>query len=292
MEYILNELSLNGQYPGIEEFYTSGLSHINNILNEIRISNALLLKKSDFYGREVMPGVQLYQILYNEGARINDSIRRMKVTLGALQKRPYWDENSCQDSAVVYRRVDEGLEADISGSGVAEAFARGGCTVSFGLSDYEVDTIGIKCSDDKEEDEPHVIHNLHRAGMLPDVLFKSGVIGIDEYIPGKFRTKLDFSETDASHGLNLIDNVNSAVFIDSFRNFEEKDWQQILTDKGLDYKPFSNNRKTRRFFSTEQWRKGVYKFRIDKEIRCFGHREDDIFYVWRIDLDHRLSDLG
>lgn len=82
MEYILNELSLNGQYPGIEEFYTSGLSHINNILNEIRISNALLLKKSDFYGREVMPGVQLYQILYNEGARINDSIRRMKVTLG------------------------------------------------------------------------------------------------------------------------------------------------------------------------------------------------------------------
>ena len=100
MEYILNELSLNGQYPGIEEFYTSGLSHINNILNEIRISNALLLKKSDFYGREVMPGVQLYQILYNEGARINDSIRRMKVTLGALQKRPYWDENSCQDSRI------------------------------------------------------------------------------------------------------------------------------------------------------------------------------------------------
>lgn len=110
--------------------------------------------------------------------------------------------------------------------------------------------------------------------------------------PGNSAQSLISLRLTPRSGLNLIDNVNSAVFIDSFRNFEEKDWQQILTDKGLDYKPFSNNRKTRRFFSTEQWRKVVYKFRIDKEIRCFGHREGDIFYVWRIDLDHRLSDLG
>lgn len=293
MDFILNELSLNGQYSTADEFYSSGLSQMNGILAEIRADDAsLILKKSDFYSREVTPGVQFYQLLHNKEARINDAIRRLKISMSALQNRPFWDEEPQQDSAIGYRRVDQGLEADVSGSGVAEAFARGVCTVSFCKSDYETDTIAIKCSDDDEEDDPHLIRNLHRPGMLPDALFASGAIGIDGYIRKKFCTKLDFSEADGAHGLNLVDNVNGTLFIESFRNFEAKDWQQILTDKGLDYKPFSKNRNTKRFFSPEQWRRGVYKFRIDQEKRCFGHREGDVFHVWRIDLDHILSDLG
>ena len=36
--------------------------------------------------------------------------------------------------------------------------------------------------------------------------------------------KLDFSLIDDTHGFSLIDNENQNEFIDSFRKFEELDW--------------------------------------------------------------------
>ena len=45
-------------------------------------------------------------------------------------------------------------------------------------------------------------------------------------------------------------------------------------------------------FSTELWAKGIHKFRVSQEIRCFGYREGDKFHLLRIDLDHVLSDKG
>ena len=52
--------------------------------------------------------------------------------------------------------------------------------------------------------------------------------------------------------------------------FESLSWQQIVTDDGLDYKEFSKNKKTGTYFSDDEWRAGVHKFRIDQKIRCFG----------------------
>ena len=46
------------------------------------------------------------------------------------------------------------------------------------------------------------------------------------------------------------------------------------------------------YFSLEDWDKGVKKFRISQEIRCFGYVLENVFYVRRIDLDHILSDKG
>lgn len=61
---------------------------------------------------------------------------------------------------------------------------------------------------------------------------------------------------------------------------------------GFDYKEFHKNKNTRAYFTPEQWDKGIHKFRISQEIRCFGYRENDRFHLYRIDLDHVLSDKG
>lgn len=115
---------------------------------------------------------------------------------------------------------------------------------------------------------------------------------MDEYIKRAFAKRFNFDEISASNGLNLISDDNMDVFMSCFEDFAEKDWQSIITDSGLDYKPFNKNRNTKKFFDAEKWDKGVWKFRIDREKRCFGHREGEMFYVWRIDLDHKLSDWG
>ena len=71
-----------------------------------------------------------------------------------------------------------------------------------------------------------------------------------------------------------------------------KNWIAIATDKGLDYKTYNKNKKSKRYFSDEQWKKGIKKFRITQRNRCFGYVNNGIFYVLRFDLDHELSDVG
>ncbi len=104
--------------------------------------------------------------------------------------------------------------------------------------------------------------------------------------------KLDFSLIDDTYGFSLIDNENQNEFIDSFRKFEELDWNAIATDKGLDYKTYNKNKKSRRYFSDNLWKKGIKKFKITQWNRCFGYVNNGIFYVLRFDLDHELNDVG
>ena len=54
---------------------------------------------------------------------------------------------------------------------------------------------------------------------------------------------------DDTHGFSLIDNENQNEFIDSFRKFEELDWNAIATDNGLDYKTYNKIKKSKRYFS-------------------------------------------
>ena len=125
------------------------------------------------------------------------------------------------------------------------------------------------------------------------LVWKEGELSLKKYITTHFgEGKLDFSLIDDTHGFSLIDNENQNEFIDSFRKFEELNRNAIATDKGLDYKTYNKNKKSKRYFSDEQWKKGIKKFRITQRNRCFGYVNNGIFYVLRFDLDHELSDVG
>ena len=54
----------------------------------------------------------------------------------------------------------------------------------------------------------------------------------------------------------------------------------------------TKNKKIKRYFSDDLWKKGVKKFRITQRNRCFGYVDNGVFYVLRFDLDHELSDVG
>lgn len=62
--------------------------------------------------------------------------------------------------------------------------------------------------------------------------------------------------------------------------------------KGWITKGIIKNKKIKRYFSDDLWKKGVKKFRITQRNRCFGYVDNGVFYVLRFDLDHELSDVG
>lgn len=290
MDCILNELSLNGQFSTIQNFVESGVKPIVDVMNDmVKCGVALLYKKSTFYSCFVTSDKNFYDVIFGDCSRQNDEIRRFKNKLARLQNEPYWDSIPKQDSNVDYlweKRVGEIV--NVNNTALAEVYARKMYLISFTHDDF----IGRKVKVKEKDKEFLEIPNIWAGGQLQDELFNSGQLRLSDYLPSKFARKLNFSELKQKDGFDNITKANLNLFLDSFRMFENKSWQGIFTDDGLEFKEFHQNRKTKNFFSAKYWSKGIYKFRVNDKIRCFGYKSNGLFYLLRIDLDHKLSDLG
>ena len=294
MEYVLNEQSLKGQYADGDRFATEGMTPLLGViqtLSSFGVSD--ILKISSFYNSEVAPDIKLYELMQG---RMSAPILAVCSRLSRMQGEPFWDLEPRQDLSKHYFIKRPGEEdavedKDVSGTGVAEAYARKGCMISFKGGGYDDPTEKVRCEDEIEYgDTP--ISNLHDREETEQFLFDSGQIDYQSYIKSRFSGKLVYDELSTSHGLNLVNRYNFQEFINSFRDFEDYSWQQIITSDGFDYKEFHKNKYTKAYFTPEQWEMGIHKFRISQEIRCFGRRENDRFHLYRIDLDHILSDKG
>lgn len=282
---IINELSLNGQFSDSQDFWKNGMPPFHKALQDaLSFSIRCLFKKMDFYEAQATPDKTLHDLLKAQEARIIDEARMYKSTLARAINNPFWDSAPLQDPCAKYM-VDE---TNVSGSSVAEATARPVCLLSFIRSPYENHPITVTKDGEKIE-----VGNIWKEKQLYSILFERGELPLEKYITTRFSGgKLDFSLIDDSNGFSLIDNENQNEFIDSFCKFEKLDWNTIMTDKGLDYKTYNKNKRSRHYFSKEQWEKGIKKFRITQRNRCFGYVENGIFYVLRFDLNHELSDVG
>ena len=282
---IINELSLNGQFSDSNDFWKNGMPPFYKALRDaMSLGIRHMFKKVDFYVSQATPDKTIHDLLTAPESRIIDEARIYKSTLARTINNPFWNEYSQQDSNAHYF-VEEN---DVSGSSVAEAAARSVCLLSFVRSVYKKHPIVV--TKDKETIK---VCNIWKERQLHSILFEKGELSLEKYITIHFSGgKLDFSLIDVTNGFSLIGNDNKNEFIDSFRKFEELDWNAIATDKGLDYKKYNKNKKSKRYVSNDQWEKGTMKFRITKRNRCFGYVKDDVFHVLRFDLDHKLSNDG
>lgn len=290
MEFIINELSLHGQYRDIDDFSCTGAVSMNGILSELRMLNmSILLKKTTLYERKVTAFYSLYNVLCGTASRTNDCIRKFKGLLASLFNEPYWDTEPKHNVNSTYTMTKaDGISTDVSGSSIAEAQARKAYLISFEPSDFTLSPLRIRING---EDTEHNIHNIFHHGESREILLKERLIGYNEYFTGKY-SKLDFSRLSKRYGFNLLTQTNIELFKDAFRMFDSLSWQEIPSHDGLDYKPFNRNSNTKGYFTLEQWNIGIYKFRVSDKFRCFGYRQGDVFFVIRIDLEHTLSDKG
>ena len=294
MEFVLNEQSLKGQYADGDRFAIEGMTPLLGVIQTLySFGVSDILKISTFYNSEIAPNKKLHELMQG---RMSVPVMAVCSRLSRMQGEPYWDCSPCQDISKHYfiqrpGAEDAVVDKDVTGTGVAETYARRGCMISFNGGGYDDSTENIRCEDEpKYGDTP--ITNLHDKGETEQFLFDSGQIDCQSYIRSRYCGKLVYDELSTNHGLNLVNRYNFQEFINSFRDFEDYTWQQIITSDGFDYKEFHKNKNTRAYFTPDQWEKGIHKFRITQEIRCFGYRENDRFHLYRIDLDHILSDKG
>lgn len=294
MEYVLNELSLKGQYADSDSFAIEGMIPLLGVIQTLSSFGVNdILKISTFYNSKVAPDKKLHELMQG---RLSAPVLAVCSLLSRMQGEPYWDLAPRQDISKRYFIQRQGeddaiVDIDVAGTGIAEAYARKGCLISFKGGDYDNPTENVR-SEDEMDYGKSPMSNLHDKDETEQFLFDSGQIDFQGYIKSRFCGKLFYDELSAKNGLNLVNRYNFREFINSFRDFEDYTWQQIITSDSFDYKEFHKNKQTRAYFTQEQWDKGIHKFRITQEIRCFGYRDGDRFHLYRIDLDHILSDKG
>ena len=281
MEVLINELSLEGQYFSVNNFLSDGLSVFINVLDEISISNNILLKKYDFYSSKITKEKTLHDILVGNISREYDQIRKFKRKLAMLFEEPFWedDKKHSDDDTYLFDNVK------INGSSLAESCERDKVVVSFLHSKFKILKIPVL----KNQDEISV-DNLYDEFHFLELIRSRKELSFEEYARLKFAdTKLNFSLIDDKLGFALLNTTaEENAFLSSFDKFIKMKWDDILKDDGFDYKTYKGHDIFERKYSN----KNVCKFRTSQRYRCFGFRENDTFFVIRFESDHKLSDRG
>ncbi|MCJ7525313.1 MAG: hypothetical protein MUP71_08835 [Candidatus Aminicenantes bacterium] len=278
MQILFNELSLTGQFHDQDAFIKNGLLLFVGVLKEMQRFSTVLLKRSDAWNKMITPSITLHSFLINNAFRKSDEVRRWKLAIVDLTKEPFWDHDSKQNPDSTY--LLDG--ADIRGSSSAEACERDKAIVSFVSSSASIDPLNIIRNGINVP-----LLNLTRSGKLIESLWTNKHISFESYLKTRFSGgKLDFSKVEKKIDFNKIQSEEQFLFIGTFKKIEGLTWDQVYSDKGLDYKEYHGN------ISVHNRSIKTYKFRASKKIRCHGYREKDSFVIVGFEIDHKLSDRG
>lgn len=276
MQVLFNELSLTGQFSDQDDFVRNALLPFIGVLKEMEGFSTLLFTKSDVWNEMVTPTSNLHSFLIARSP--SDEVRRLKSAIVNLTKEPFWDSNSKQNPNSKY--LFNG--SDITGSSPAEACERDKVVVSFLSSEASSDPLNIIRN---KINVP--LLNLTHSGKLTELLWSNNKISFESYLKARFSGgKLDFSRVDEKMDFSAIHSTEQSLFIDAFRKFETLSWEQIHTDRGLDYKEYHGT------ISASYRSVKTHKFRASQKFRCHGYRENDLFIVIGFETNHRLSDQG
>lgn len=273
MEIIINELSLSGQFNNEDDFLDN-LKKLLPIINLIDKLEFILLKNYSFFSSQITPNKKLNEILYSRDNRV----RRIKSYLLKLAQPPYWEDtkkHSCQYDTYTYNSID------ICGTSLAEASQRDKLILSFKHDNYDNERLQIKKNDNNID-----IVNILSKDILLDNLYQNDTIDALVFCRHKFlNSNLNFENLEKGYAFNKLNNSQITKFIDTFNTFSALSWTDINNSDGLKYKQYRGD-----WFKDDY--PAIYKFRVSSKYRCFGYRKEDIFYILRFEIDHKVSDGG
>lgn len=289
MDILINELSLDSQFQNLDEFVKC-LPEIIKCLRTIDEEEHLkLYKHSELFSRQITPEMTFSDIRRIRG---NDYLTRIKsVLLKLSDSPPFWDS----DVKNIHQNIDKKYmngDIDVSATSIAEAVAREGIVLSFHNEKFKDVILDIK-----EEEQEHKLHSAVSLAYLTEELYNIGMICQSLYLKNKYEnTRLKFDEFDSKYGIELLEKEEIEEVIKTFDRFRDKgSWQDIYEDRSFHFKDYQPNSKKNDWFAfTNFSKKEICKLRCGNRfpIRCFGYRENEYFYILRIERDHKISDNG
>ena len=281
----LNELSLDGQFGSIEEFLDSCIP-LMKCLKFLKENKRNVYKHSTFYQQRITKDISWNDL---RGVR-SDKARKLKsLLLSTTDTPPFWDldEELKQDLTANYTWNGK----EITATSIAEAAEEDGILLSF-LHDSYRDILLPVCKNGENLKEVGSAVSLN---YLSEQLWQKNEIDIHKYVKARYDgTRLNFSMLEEEYGFVNFEKEELRDCFQTFDKFvEHENWEEVAKDRGLYYKKYSPQSAEKDWFRQEQYQdKEIYKFRCGNPKRCFGYREEDTFYVLRMERDHKISDYG
>lgn len=278
-ELLLNEKSLDGQFESMEAFYET-LPVMSRNLKILQHSDMILQKHSSLYKRKITPDFTLFD-LQNKSGKVapdqRDKVIFWKRQLSSLMRQPpFWD-----------------VENDKSGDSLQEAARRNTDVLSFLHESYKDTIIHVSCGDEDCE-----VRSSVSTGHLVEGMFQRGYLDVVEYIRQKYqdgRVRTRYLDTE-TNSIRLLEKLEMRELIEGLDRFDEAHtWKDITRDRFFDYKSYQPSAEKYNVFANSSFSdKSIDKFRCGQhsQVRCFGYREGDLFFVLRIERDHSYSDHG
>lgn len=281
----LNELSLNGQFDSMEEFLEE-CKPLMKCLKFLKENKRTIYKHSTFFKQPVTPRECLNDL---RGVR-SDQARRLKsLLLSTTDTPPFWDlEDELKQDLTAHYTVDG---EDVTATSIAEAAEEDGILLSFLYNKYRDKRISVF----KNKGELRTIGTAVSLKYLSEQLWEKKQLDVHTYVKAKYNdTRLDFSQLEEVYGFNEFEKEELRDCFQAFDKFvEHENWDDIVRDKGLYYKKYTPSSTEKDWFRQERYQeREIYKFRCGNPKRCFGYREKDVFYVLRMERDHKISDNG
>jgi hypothetical protein len=285
MEILINELSLDGSFEKLEDFYDS-LGGFLKIQKLMESSNATFSKHHELYTFKVTNDMSLHDAFRDKRSRSNNKIRRFKQLLNCLMSDPsFWHEDQRHKDTDRYTCQ---FTSEINGYSLAEACERDKVVLSFENSSFAANLLEIKKNGVVID-----LINIQEPLILSELLYEKSLIDARVYCNHRFNdTNLSFEFLEEGYDFNILEEDEEKAFISSFKMFSEMSWDAILKSDGLEYKKYQPSKKDNWFLNSPFTNKQIYKFRTSQRFRCFGYREGDLFNVLRFERDHTISNNG
>lgn len=278
-EILLNEKSLDGQFENMEDFYKT-LPVMSRNLKILRENSVVLQKHSTLYQQKITKDISLIDLQNQKGfiePTQRDQVKMWKRQMSALiNTPPFWD--------------GEGGERRNS---ILEAAKRSEDMLSFSHDQYRDKILSVTC-----DDGIHEVRSAVSTEFLAEGMYQKGYISRTEYIrqryqEGRVRTCYLDRESDSVEALEKTELEELITGLERFNS--ALSWDSIVADRFFYYKRYQPSSTKYDVFVNGQFaNKNIYKFRCGEhsQVRCFGYREEEQFFVLRIERDHSISDHG
>lgn len=288
MEYIINELSLESQFENMTKFRDSLKNSTIKVINLVTEDNGTIYKSKNLGIKMVTENDTFNDVLKGR----TDEARKFKsILLKSMLRDPYWEDNQVHSSEDLYL-----FENDVvTDTSMAEAYEREIPLISFN-SDKSITLFSVENENGIKKDIINIVNVDDFKKHLFSIYKDTETL---KYCKLKYHnTNLCFDYFEENYGFNQLEKYEIKVSLEYFDKFTEYSWEEIMKGKKpFHYKKYTPSSSNINWFETSKFKeKSIDKFRIaythDVSLRCFGFRENDIFYPLRIEKNHKISDHG
>ena len=240
MDFLLNELSLQGQFDSTDSFLKSLPCTVKCIELIHQNANMPIYKTEDFYKCSITQDMKLCDL---KNYQISDELLQFKIKLdNEIYEEPVWDTDPYHDIEQKFFWDGE----DVSATSLAEAVARKGALLSFFLDEFRDCVLNI-C----KNEEKHDIVSVHSPQYLTEQYGKLLNVDRKTWLLLRYEgSRIDCSLLEDKYGADILEKNEFKELVSTLDKFVRREsWEAIAIDDGLEYKKYSPENEEKNWFS-------------------------------------------